>query len=90
MNKSFKTWCPRCFKALSTEVRSRIINLLQNGQERPVMEIVTHFKLTQPTISYHLSELETSGLITSRSSGRHVFYKLNVRCPYDNERCILK
>ncbi len=54
------------------------------------MEIVSFFKLTQPTISYHLSSLEKAGLLVSRSGGRFVFYKLNSRCPYDNERCILK
>lgn len=90
MVKVLKTWCPKCFKALSTPVRSRIVNLLQDGQEHPVMEIVSHFKLTQPTVSYHLAKLERSRLIDSRSVGRHVFYRLNRGCPYDEERCILK
>lgn len=90
MVKAFKTWCPKCFKALSTEVRSRIISLLKDGREKTVMEIVGHFKLSQPTISYHLSELEKTGLLVARSAGRHVFYRLNSHCPYDEERCILK
>ena len=90
MGRVFKTWCPRCFKALSTGVRSRIVNILQDGQEWTVTAIVSRFRLSQPTISYHLSELEKTGMVVSRSSGRHVFYKLNSRCPYDDERCFLK
>lgn len=90
MSKAFKSGCPQCFKALSTDIRSNMISLLRDGKEKSVTEIVSFFKLTQPTISYHLSSLEKAGLLVSRSDGRFVFYKLNSRCPYDNERCILK
>ena len=90
MSKAFKSGCPKCFKALSTDIRSDIITLLRNGKEKPVMEIVSFFKLTQPTISYHLSSLEKAGLLVSRHDGRFVFYRLNSRCPYDNDRCILR
>lgn len=90
ISHGFKTWCPGCFKALSTKVRSGIVNLMQEKGEMPVTAIVGHFKLTQPTISYHLSQLSKSGLISSRNEGRHVFYKLNEKCPYDNRKCILR
>ena len=90
MNKQFKTWCPQCFKALSTKVRASMINLLQEKGEMSVMEIVSHFKLTQPTISYHLSELANSGILKSRNEGRKVIYSLNPNCPYDSKKCILK
>ncbi len=86
----FKTWCPGCFKALSTKVRSGIVNLIQKKGELAVTQIVDKFKLKQPTISYHLSQLEKSGLLVSRVAGRHVFYKLNEKCPYDNLKCILR
>ena len=86
----FKTWCPGCFKALSTKVRSGIVDLIQRKGELAVSQIVDKFKLKQPTISYHLSQLEKSGLLESRAEGRHVFYRLNQKCPYDNRKCILR
>jgi len=88
--KGFKTWCPNCFKALSTEVRSGIVNILADQKEHTVNQIVSHFKLRQPTISYHLSTLERVGLLKSRTDGRHVYYRLNNKCPYDSEKCILR
>lgn len=90
MKTLFKTWCPQCFKALSTKVRSQIVELLRDGREWTVSAIVTRFNLSQPTISYHLSELEKHGLLISHHQGRHVFYKINNRCPYDAEQCFLK
>ncbi|MEK7610830.1 MAG: metalloregulator ArsR/SmtB family transcription factor [Patescibacteria group bacterium] len=89
MKKTFKNGCPRCFRALSTDVRAKIIDLLASGTEHTVTDIVAHFRLTQPTISYHLSELEKTGLLTSRIDGRFVFYKLNLFCKEDKERCLL-
>lgn len=90
MKKEFKAGCPACFKALSTKVRAKIIDLLRDGREKSVMEIVGHFKLRQPTISYHLSELERAGLLLSRESGRQVFYRQNPTCAHDGETCLLR
>jgi len=90
MGKAFKSGCSKCFRALSTDIRSKMISLLRDGKERSVTEIFSFFKLTQPTISYHLSSLEKAGLLVSRHDGRFVFYRLNSRCPYDNDRCILR
>ncbi|MCL5003961.1 MAG: metalloregulator ArsR/SmtB family transcription factor [Patescibacteria group bacterium] len=88
--KGFKKWCPECFKALSTKVRAGIVNLLSKNKEMTVGQIAANFRLKQPTISYHLSELEKSGLLSSRSFGRHVYYKLSPLCPYDRSKCLLK
>ncbi len=89
MKKTFKSGCPRCFKALSTDVRAKIIDLLAVDGEKTVSEIVGSFKLKQPTISYHLNELEKTGLVGSRLEGRFVYYKLNALCPEDHQRCLL-
>ena len=90
MTKSFKAGCPVCFKALSTDVRSSIVNLIQESGQLSVMDVVANFKLTQPTISYHLAELEKSGILRSATRGRQVFYKVDPNCPQDSKRCILK
>lgn len=90
MKKEFKEGCPTCFKALSTKVRAKIIDLLKDGREKPVMEIVSHFRLRQPTISYHLAELEKAGLLLSREKGRQVFYRYNPRCAQDGKNCLMR
>lgn len=89
MKKTFKNGCPRCFRALSTAVRAKIIDLLADESEHSVSEIVAHFSLTQPTISYHLAELEKTGLLASRTRGRFVLYKRNHICKEDKETCLL-
>lgn len=90
MPKSFKAGCPACFKALSTDVRSSIVNLIQEEGSMPVMEVVSRFNLTQPTISYHLSELSKAGILKSETRGRKVFYKISSSCPYDRHKCTIK
>lgn len=90
MPKSFKAGCPACFKALSADVRSFIVSLIQEEGPLPVMDVVSHFNLTQPTISYHLLELTKSGILESETRGRQVFYKISPSCPYDSGKCILK
>lgn len=90
MSKPFKAGCPVCFKALSTKVRSSIVNLIQSRGELSVTDVVSHFRLTQPTISYHLAELGKSGILKSVTKGRQVIYRINPNCPYDSKKCILK
>lgn len=64
------------FKALSDETRRSILRLLQR-RELSVGEIVANFRLSQPTISRHLSVLKEARLVTDRRSGQHVMYRLS-------------
>ena len=66
-------------KAMADETRQRILSLLQQG-EMNEGEIVSHFNLTQPTISHHLSLLRNANLVTTRHDGRYVFYGANPAC----------
>lgn len=89
MKVRLKAGCPRCFKALSSETGIGIVDLLAKKREMPVGEIASHFKLSQPTVSYHLSKLTQVGILESRCQGRFVYYKLRERCPYDEKSCII-
>lgn len=60
-------------KALGDETRLRIVALLK-GRELCACQIVGVFDLSNSTISRHLSVLKQIGLLTSRKSGRWVFY----------------
>ena len=63
------------FFALSTEIRRDILYLLK-VRECSVSEIVSHFELSQPTMSHHLSILKEANLVVNRRVGQRVFYRL--------------
>jgi ArsR family transcriptional regulator, arsenate/arsenite/antimonite-responsive transcriptional repressor len=64
------------FKAVGDLSRLRIITLLSAG-ELTVNEIAARVKLSQPTVSRHLSILREAGIVTARREGQQVFYQLN-------------
>ncbi len=66
----------RFFKALSDEIRLRILSLLAT-REMCVCEVMVALDLTQPTASHHLGILETVGLVKHRKRGKWVFYRLS-------------
>jgi len=66
-------------KAMADETRQRILSLLQHG-ELNEGDIVSHFNLTQPTISHHLTLLRNANLLTARHDGKYVFYRANPAC----------
>lgn len=63
-------------KALSDEIRLRIINLLNYNDELCVCEIVDALSLPQSTISRHLTILKNAGIIEDRKHGQWALYKL--------------
>jgi ArsR family transcriptional regulator len=64
------------FKALSEEIRLRIIKLLEGG-ELCVCDIVSALDMSQPKISFHLNALKEAGLIKDRKQGKWIHYSLN-------------
>jgi len=72
--------CAPCFAGLSDKTRIGIINLLLRKEKLSVLEIVKHFRLTQPTITHHLKYLEKAGVLESLKAGRRVYYFVNPKC----------
>jgi DNA-binding transcriptional ArsR family regulator len=66
-------------KAMADETRQRILSLLQQWEMNEGV-IVSHFNLTQPTISHHLTLLRNANLVTARHDGKYVFYRANPAC----------
>ena len=66
-------------KAMADETRQRILLLLQQGEMNEA-DIVSHFNLTQPTISHHLTLLRNANLVMTRHEGKYVFYRGNPAC----------
>lgn len=63
-------------KALSEEVRLRIIELLLPG-ELCVCEIMDELGLSQPAVSHHLKILRQADLVCDRREGKWIHYSLN-------------
>ncbi len=63
-------------RALADETRQEIMRLCC-CEWLTVKEIVGALRVTQPTVSHHLSVLREAGLVNSRRRGRQTFYRLN-------------
>ena len=86
---SVKESCTSCFKALSVPSRMRIFSFLEENKKANVSEVVSIVGLRQPTVSYHLKEMERDGLLKSERKGKEVFYSISHFCPYDGGDCVL-
>lgn len=64
------------FKTLSDKNRRRIIQLLKQ-KEMAVSELLTHFDITQASLSHHLDILKRSNLVIDERRGQFVYYSLN-------------
>lgn len=62
---------------------------LEEVGEATVSQLVKFSGLKQPTVSYHLKEMEEGGILVSRKAGKEVFYKVSHACPHDSGRCAL-
>jgi len=70
------TDCVPVLKALADETRLEILYMLQS-QELCACKIQEHFKISQPTLSYHMKILMVSGLVTGRKDGLWMQYSIN-------------
>ncbi len=66
------------FKALSDPHRVRIVNLLANaGEPVCVCDITAAVGLSQPTVSFHLKKLVSSGFLSREKRGTWAYYSLS-------------
>jgi ArsR family transcriptional regulator, arsenate/arsenite/antimonite-responsive transcriptional repressor len=64
-------------QVLSDTNRIRILRLLSEEGELCAQDILTHFPITQPTLSHHMNVLLDNRLVDARKSGRRVFYSVS-------------
>lgn len=72
-------------KALADESRLTLLRML-NEQEHSVGALAERIKLTEPTVSHHLSRLHAVGFVTLRMAGNQRFYRLNEKGLADFKR----
>jgi len=65
----------RVFEALASAPRRRILAYLAHT-ELSAGEIASRFSMSKPSISQHLSVLESAELVESEKRGQFVFYRL--------------
>jgi ArsR family transcriptional regulator, arsenate/arsenite/antimonite-responsive transcriptional repressor len=63
------------FEALTSTVRRKILAYLSHG-ELTAGEIAARFSISKPSVSQHLSILQTAGLVESEKRGQFVVYRL--------------
>lgn len=66
----------KTFKLISDPTRLSILFFLQEA-EQSVGRIATFLDMEQSAISHQLKTLKDARLVTSRRSGKHVFYSLD-------------
>jgi DNA-binding transcriptional ArsR family regulator len=65
------------FNAVAEPRRREIIDVLMDGRERAVGEVVDAVGMPQPSVSKHLSVLLKVGVVTVTRNGQMRMYRLN-------------
>ena len=61
-------------KAIAAPHRRQILSLVRDG-ELSAGEIATHFEVTRPAVSQHLTVLKEAGLVDERRNGTRRLYR---------------
>lgn len=64
------------FRALSDPKRLRILNLLMQG-ESSVQDLAETAGLQQPSVSRHLAQLRSEGIVQRRAEGNRAIYRIH-------------
>src|SRR5579871_5272145 len=64
------------FNAVAEPRRREIIELLSDGQEWAVNNVVERMQMAQPAVSKHLGVLREVGVVTVVKRGQHRMYRL--------------
>jgi len=67
----------RVAKALADLRRFEMLEAIAAVAELPCQRLRELFPVTQATVSHHLKELTTAGLVEQRRAGQFVYYRAN-------------
>jgi len=73
--------CPLAMPQMADPSKRKIYEFLSMVGEKTVSELTLMLGLKQPTVSYHLKQMEREGLLESKKEGRKVFYSVKMECP---------
>jgi ArsR family transcriptional regulator, arsenate/arsenite/antimonite-responsive transcriptional repressor len=67
----------RLFRVLADRTRVKIVNVLAQADDPVcVCDLLPALGLAQPTVSYHLKQLASAGLVERERRGTFAFYRL--------------
>ena len=67
------------FQGLAYPVRLQILELLEDGKDYPVNEILDKVQIEASLLSHHLSKMKNIGILESYRQGRNIYYKLAIK-----------
>ena len=67
----------RISRALADPTRMELLQRIATESEVGCAALSSEFRVSQPTISHHLKELSTAGLIRPRREAKFCFYRLD-------------
>jgi len=67
------------FQGLAFPVRLRILELLEDGQDYAVFEILEKIEIEASLLSHHLSKMKNIGILDSYRKGRNIYYRLAIK-----------
>jgi DNA-binding transcriptional ArsR family regulator len=65
------------FNAIAQPRRREVIDVLADGREYAVGEVVVRLRMSQPAVSKHLGVLRKVGVVSVIKRGQHRMYRLN-------------
>jgi len=74
--------------ALSEPTRLRALQIVWDGQEHCVCELMDRLDVTQSRMSRHMTRLKMAGLLTDRRDAQWVRYRRNPDLPRSVQRMI--
>ncbi len=77
----------KVMKALAHPTRMFIVDELSRG-ERCVCELTEMIGAEMPTVSRHLAQLKSAGLVNDEKRGSKIFYRLRVPCCLSFLKCV--
>ncbi len=66
------------FQGLAFPVRLRILELLEDGKDYAVYEILENIEIEASLLSHHLSKMKNIGILESYRKGRNIYYRLAI------------
>lgn len=78
----------KILKALAHPDRLKLVDLLSDREEVCVCDLTQEVGSDMSTVSRHLRQLRTAGIVESEKRGQMVFYRLRVKCLKSLFACI--
>lgn len=66
------------FQGLAYPVRLQVLELLEDGNDYTVSEILEKVQIEASLLSHHLSKMKNIGILESYRKGRNIYYRLAI------------